>query len=205
MPKRTINQELEAMRLPELQAMFAEVTGESSRSPNKKFLIRKIMEALKAGGSEGDAAPEPASAPKKAAKAPPRKAKKKGKTNANISDDGDKLKLSKLDVPALQAKYLEVVGRETSSTNKRYLIWRVQQAMKGKIPTGPRWGRRADGEAVEMKVVSFRLPAAAVPSLDEAWRRLGIKSRTVFFRVAVHAYLDGAGERDVAALFAADA
>ena len=174
MPKRTIQQELEAMRLPELHAMFAEVTGEQSRAPNRKFLIRKIMEGLEANERK------PAKKDKAAGKEP---------------------KLSDLDVPALQAKHLEVLGRETTSTNKRYLIWRVQQAMKGKIPTGP----RSRGEAVEMKVVPFRLPAAAVPSLDEAWRRLGIKSRTEFFRRAVHSFLDGAGERDVAALFAADA
>ena len=38
-------EELEALRLPELQAKFAEVTGEASKSPNKTFLIRRIQEA----------------------------------------------------------------------------------------------------------------------------------------------------------------
>jgi hypothetical protein len=34
------------LRLNELQAKFAEVTGEKSRSPNKTFLIRRITETL---------------------------------------------------------------------------------------------------------------------------------------------------------------
>ena len=66
MTKRKLKAELEAMRLPELQAKFAEVTGEESRAPNRKFLIRKITEAM-----EGGEAPEkPADAKGKKAKAP---------------------------------------------------------------------------------------------------------------------------------------
>ncbi|MBN1656514.1 MAG: DUF2924 domain-containing protein [Deltaproteobacteria bacterium] len=37
---------LNKMKLNELQAKFAEVTGEKSRSPNKTFLIRRITETL---------------------------------------------------------------------------------------------------------------------------------------------------------------
>lgn len=54
--KRTRN-ELERLRLPELQARFREVVGETSRSPNRKFLIRRIEETL-AARSEQPAAPE---------------------------------------------------------------------------------------------------------------------------------------------------
>ena len=43
---------LEKLRLPELQAKFAEVTGEKSRSPNRTFLIRRITEALEARAAE---------------------------------------------------------------------------------------------------------------------------------------------------------
>jgi hypothetical protein len=45
--KRTRN-ELERLRLPELQARFREVVGETSRSPNRKFLMRRIEEVLAA-------------------------------------------------------------------------------------------------------------------------------------------------------------
>ena len=38
--------DLEELRLPELQARFREVTGETSRSPNRTFLIRRIEETL---------------------------------------------------------------------------------------------------------------------------------------------------------------
>ena len=54
--KRTRN-ELERLRLPELQARFREVVGETSRSPNRKFLIRRIEETL-AARAEQPAAPE---------------------------------------------------------------------------------------------------------------------------------------------------
>ncbi len=52
------------------------------------------------------------------------------------------------------------------------------------------------------KVLPIRIPASAVAGLDESWKRLGLKSRSEFFRRAVHAYLKGAGENDTAALFA---
>jgi hypothetical protein len=39
---------LATMKVNELQAKFAEVTGETSRSPNRTFLIRRVTEALMA-------------------------------------------------------------------------------------------------------------------------------------------------------------
>jgi len=35
---------------------------------------------------------------------------------------------------------------------KRYLVWKIRQAQKGRIPVGPRGTRRADGEAPDFKV-----------------------------------------------------
>jgi len=40
--------DLDTLRLPELQARFAAVVGETTKSPNRKFLIRRIEEALAA-------------------------------------------------------------------------------------------------------------------------------------------------------------
>src|SRR5512133_2285827 len=37
---------LDSMRLPELQARYLEVTGTTTRCPNRTYLIRKISEAL---------------------------------------------------------------------------------------------------------------------------------------------------------------
>ena len=39
-------EELEALRLPELQARYAEVTGEETRSPNKKYLSGTIVDRM---------------------------------------------------------------------------------------------------------------------------------------------------------------
>jgi hypothetical protein len=188
MTKPTINEDLEALRLPELQAKFAEVTGKNSRSPNKKFLIRKITEAMAAGTPAGDEEPETTEAD----------TQPETITETTAEADEAEVKLSKLEIPALQAMYREIVGRETKSENLRYLVWRVRQAQKGRIPVGP----RARGENIEHKVLPVRVPASAVADLNESWKRLGLKNRTEFFRRAVHAYLESAGENDTAALFA---
>ncbi|MBD3163092.1 MAG: ribbon-helix-helix protein, CopG family [Candidatus Latescibacteria bacterium] len=185
MTSKTLKAELEAMRLPELRAKFAGVTGEETKAPNKKFLIRKIIEAMK--GSES---------PEEPADTEPKRAKPRKKTETP-SDDGEP-KLSKLDVPALQKKYEEVIGRTTRSESRSYLFWKIRQAHKGKVPIGP----LNRGEGIEHKVLPVRVPAVAVADLDECWKRLGMKSRTEFFRRAVHAYLEVAGETDTAALFA---
>ena len=170
---------LEKLRLPELQARYAEVLGKETRAPNRKFLIRKITEALQAAA--GDAQDDGAGA------------------------NGEETRLTKLSIPELQAKYLEVVGRETGSAHKRYLVWKIRQAQKGRIPVGPRGRRRADGEAPDFKVLPLRMEADLVTQLDEARERLGLKSRMELFRRSLHTYLDGAGEAEVAALFAPEA
>lgn len=78
-------------------------------------------------------------------------------------------KLTKLDVPELQARYLEVVGRPTGSSNKAYLVWKIREAQKGRIPVGPR--RSARREGVTFKVLPLRMEADLVDKLDEAWNR----------------------------------
>src|ERR1017187_6300723 len=54
---------LTKMKLNELQAKFAEVVGEKTRSPNRKFLMRKIAETLRVA----DASAKVANAPEDAA------------------------------------------------------------------------------------------------------------------------------------------
>ena len=49
-------------------------------------------------------------------------------------------------IEELQAKYLEVVGRSTGSDDRRYLIWKIREAEKGRINVGPRKTRARDGE-----------------------------------------------------------
>lgn len=203
---------LEKLRLPELQARFAEVTGEETRAPNRRFLIRRIAEVLEARESGVAAEPTPddtapdetTPAPAAAADAPD--ADGAAEETAESADGGaEERRLSKLSVPELQTLYLEVVGRPTGSSHKRYLIWKVRQAQKGRIPVGPRGSRRAGGEAVDFKVLPLRMEADLVTRLDEARERLGLKSRMELFRRALHAFLGEQGEAEIAALFAAEA
>ena len=150
---------LASLRLPELQARFAEVVGEPTRSPNKKFLLRRIGEALAA--REQEAMPTTAIA---------------------------KVRLTKLTVAELQAKYREVVGRETGSTDSAYLVWKLRQAQKGRIRVGP-IERRATVDAAHVKVLPLRMTAAEVEALDDARKRLGFKSRTAMIRKAIESML----------------
>jgi hypothetical protein len=176
-------EKLSTMKVNELQAKFAEVTGETTRSPNKTFLIRRITEALQAAESEA-----------KAAKA------KEPATDAAVEPAPAREKLTKLDVPTLQARYLEVVGRSTGSDNKAYLIWKIREAQKGRIPVGPR--KSAHREGVTFKVLPLRMESDLVDKLDEAWRRQGLHSRMDLFRKSLQAFLQNAGEADVAAILA---
>ena len=180
-------EKLSTMKVNELQAKFAEVTGETTRSPNKTFLIRRITEALQAADAGAKTAKE---------KAPEVEVETTAETEAAPARE----KLTKLDVPTLQARYLEVVGRSTGSDNKAYLIWKIREAQKGRIPVGPR--KSAHREGVTFKVLPLRMESDLVDKLDEAWRRQGLHSRMDLFRKSLQAFLASAGEADVAAMLA---
>ena len=166
---------LAKLRLPELQARFAEIVGEPTRSPNKTFLLRKIGEALEAREQMANAEPT---------------------TPATTTTEASpKVKLTKLSVAELQAMYREVVGRETRSSDSAYLVWKLRQAQKGRVPVGPIERRAPGGEAADVKVLPLRMTAAEVAALDEAWRRLGFKSRTAMIRAAMEKFLGSLGER----------
>jgi len=173
-------EKLASMKVNELQAKFAEVTGETTRSPNKTFLIRRITEALQAAEAKEPEADVEATAQTEPAAA------------------GEKL--TTLDVPTLQARYLEVVGRPTGSDNKAYLIWKIREAQKGRIPVGPR--KSAHREGGTFKVLPLRMESDLVDKLDEAWKRQGLHSRMDLFRRSLQAFLQNAGEADVAAMLA---
>lgn len=190
---KKIMKAMENLRLPELQARFHEIVGETTRSPNKKFLLRRIAEALEAREQEAAAAipvrptePEPTPVPS---------------DDTATSTEGNEKKLSKLSVAELQALYVEVVGRQTGSRDSRYLVWKIREAKKGRIKTGPVRRRYADGEAPDMKVLPLRMESEVVARLDEARERLGLKTRMDLFRKSLADYLTAAGEHEVAQLF----
>ena len=85
--------------------------------------------------------------------------------------------------------------------NRRYLIWKIREAEKGRINIGPRKTRARDGEPLDVKILPLRLEADVADKMDEAWRAKGIKNRMEFFRGAIGHYLAHLGARDAAALF----
>lgn len=200
---------IEKLRLPELQARFAEIVGESTRSPNRKFLLRRIEETLEAR-SNGAAEPTPA----KETKGKARRAKASATAPEAAPEVVDAAapteptepprprgRFAAMSVEELQAKYLEVVGRATGSDDRRYLIWKIREAEKGRIPVGPRKTRERNGEPVDVKILPLRLEAEVVERMDEAWRTRGIKNRMEFFRRALGHYLSHLGAEEAAALF----
>ena len=190
--KRTRN-ELERLRLPELQARFREVVGETSRSPNRKFLIRRIEETL-AARAEQPAAPE---SPPPAVDTP---AEESAASDASAATPTHvRGRFTSMSIEELQAKYLEAVGRATGSDDRRYLIWKIREAEKGRIPVGPRPART--GEPADVKILPLRLESAIVERMDDAWRTRGIKNRMEFFRRALGHYLSHLGAEEAAALF----
>lgn len=174
---------LEGLRLPELQARYAEVVGEATRCPNKRWLVRRIGEAL----AEAEAATAPASA-----------------STGESEEPGDDRPLRELSVAELQARHLEVIGRPTGSSHVGYLRWRLRQAERGRIRVGPARRAPREGDAADFKVVPFRVETAVVARLDEARERIGLGSRTELLRRALHDYLSDAGEREVARLLLPD-
>jgi hypothetical protein len=106
-----------------------------------------------------------------------------------------------MSVEELKAKYLEVVKRPTGSDSKAYLVWKIREAEKGRVPVGPRKGRQSKGEPNDMRILPVRLEAAVVDKMDEAWRSRGIKNRMEFFRSAFGHYLAHLGAEAAAAAF----
>jgi hypothetical protein len=199
---------IEKLRLPELQARFAEIVGESTRSPNRKFLLRRIEETLEAK-TNGAAEPTPA----KETKGKARRAKVPASAPEAAPEVVDapapaeatepprpRGRFAAISVEELQAKYLEAVGRATGSDDRRYLIWKIREAEKGRIPVGPRPART--GEPGDVKILPLRLECAVVERMDDAWRTRGIKNRMEFFRRALGHYLTHLGAEDAAAMFA---
>jgi hypothetical protein len=187
---------LEALRLPELRARYQEVLGEPARSPNRKFLIRRIIEAAAntpARRKSAEAAPpqpktKPSSKARAAAPTPPAKPERGRYRDMSIEQ--------------LQQKYTEVIGRGTSSDNKGYLLWKLREAEKGRIRTGPRPERPRKSDS-DMQIVPLRLEATVVERVDRTWRDRSIPNRTEFLRRAMAHYLRHLGAADTAALLEA--
>src|SRR5690606_33896694 len=109
-------------------------------------------------------------------------ATKPATTTASDAPKPPRGRFAAMTIEELQTKYLEVVGRATGSDDRRYLIWKIREAEKGRIPVGPRKTRERDGEPLDVKILPLRLEADVADKMDEAWRAKGIKNRMEFFR-----------------------
>ncbi len=248
---------LGTMKIGELQTLLAELTGEKTRSPNRAWLIKMVIEAAVPMASEDDPAATGApddggvehedlatdagSADGQTARretgevglataarepegglsiepgthvAEPGRAANAGHLAADSTASPAQVdpagavspalpNLSKLDVPALQARYFEVIGRATTSTSRNYLINRLREAQKDRAPSSPRQRHQKAGDAV--MVLPLRMEADLVDKLDATWRRLGLRNRMDLFRRSLSSYLASVGENDVAALLATEA
>lgn len=102
--------------------------------------------------------------------------------------------LAAMTLPELKAEYERVVGRSTGSDHRGYLIWKIREALKGRITVGAvKRTARANPE-VEQRVLPIRMEDPAVEALDAAWKRLGYKTRMAFIRDALGGLLEAKGE-----------
>jgi hypothetical protein len=118
----TKKENLAALALPALWERFKEATGESTKSPNKKFLVRRIEAALAARASE----PEPEQATPSPAKRNARASEPTAETMepVTITDSApskQRGRFAAMTIEELQTKYLDVVGRSTGSDDRRYV------------------------------------------------------------------------------------
>jgi len=84
----------------------------------------------------------------------------------------------------LRAEYARVIGRETGSTDRRYLLWKLSEAGKGKITVGP-VQKRAARDKADMQVLPLGLLRETTRLLDAAVAASGAKSRSAFIRAAL--------------------
>lgn len=189
---------LESMNLTELRARYHEVVGEETRSPNKKYLIRRIEESLAAKKQRS-----PSRRAKAAAlSAPPAPASPAATPAAGTQPAPRRGRFAAMSLEELQAKYLEVVGRPTGSRDVPYLKWKIREAEAGRIKVGPRPERELKVREDGKRVIPLSFEDEALKALDKAWRDAGLPSRTRFFRQAVYRELKAMGATEAAAHFA---
>jgi hypothetical protein len=216
MTRKNSQSELESLRLPELQQRYREVLGEETRCPNRTFLLRKIREALEANPSASTRSPtrpmnerlaeitthvEVSSAAATVATRP-RRPRSVVTIRRAGSRDAVRGRFKSMTVEELQTLYRSVVGRDTGSSDRGYLIWKVREAEKGRVPIGPREERTRDQQAkTDRRILPLRLDAPSVAAIDATWRAKGLKSRMDFFRRALGHYLTELGAHAAAAMF----
>ena len=102
----------------------------------------------------------------------------------------------------LQAEFRRVIGRDTTSTDRRYLLWRLSAGGLRRSPAGP-IQKRVPRDKADMQVLPLGLLRETTRLLDAAVKAAGVKSRSAFIRAALIEKLRAIGGDDANA--AADA
>src|SRR5690606_33341891 len=107
----------------ELQARFADIVGEPTRTPNKQYLLRRIAEALEAKQADCRTASDDAGEHRAddSAAEEPEPIDDDGEADGDGDSDSDgepttdlvRIKLTKLTIPELQERYRQTIGRHT--------------------------------------------------------------------------------------------
>jgi hypothetical protein len=101
-------------------------------------------------------------------------------------------------IDQLRARYEQIVGRPTGSRDRRYLLWKIARAARGKVTAGPLASRKVGPRTA----VTLRFDKEAARAMDAAWKRRKGASRMEFVRRAIHRELVAMGELVAAAMFA---
>ncbi|WP_223784995.1 hypothetical protein [Myxococcus sp. AS-1-15] len=164
---------LESMNLTELRARYREVVGEETRSPNKKFLIRRIEESLAAKKRRSPSRRATATAPS----APPAPAAQPPTSVEGTQSANQRGRFAGMSLEALQAKYREVVGRPTGSSDIPYVepvdMWSCVSARRVLPRSATRMtphNRAAFSGGITLR---FLRPEACMATGAASWRSQG--------------------------------
>ncbi len=105
-------------------------------------------------------------------------------------------------IEELQAEFRRVIGRDTNSADRRYLLWRLSAGGLRRSPVGP-IEKRAPRDKADMQVLPLGLLRETTRLLDVAVKASGVKNRSAFIRAALVEKLRAIGGADADA--AADA
>ena len=176
---------LAALSLPKLRAHYAREVGDGNRSPNRKFLARRVAEAVKERLEAEPVVEAPAGGGLRVVQA----AKVDEMTAAQRADayvEG-RLKPRHMDVESLRLAFEQVVGRSTDSNNHAYLVWKIREAKRGNVTTGR--VRRTQGAAKADSVLPLRVQKDKVDPLTAAATACGFGSRNRFIKAAIAHYV----------------